>query len=136
MTTILEKVDALRRAELLKEVRTESLARVAALAEETMASSGQTLFVENQSADRVFLLVEGEARTRRQGGGSERHGPGTLLGVLDVLAEGAYRETAVASGASRLLQVDHEDLFELMAADFNLTRSLLKGLVQLFSRRE
>jgi len=136
MATILEKVDALRSAELLAGIRTESLARLAALAEETKVGSNQTLFVENQSADRLFLLLEGEARTLRQAGNAERHGPGTLLGLLEVLAEGTYRETAVTAGAARLLGVARDDLIGLMASDFHLTRGLLKGLVHMFSNRD
>lgn len=134
--TILEKVDALRSAELLAEIRTESLARLATLAEETSIGPNQTLFVENRSADEFFLLLEGEARTLRQAGSSERHGPGALLGLLDVLAEGTYRETAVTAGKAQLLRIAQDDLIALMGSDFNLTRGLLKRLVQMFTCRE
>ena len=135
MPTILEKLDVLRRTELLKEIRTESLARIAAIAGEGHPSANQVLYGEGQIADRFYLLLEGEVVTVSAERGEQRHRPGSLLGILEVLAEGAYFETARTNGSVRLLQVDQQDLLDIMASDFHLTRGLLRRLVHTLARR-
>jgi len=135
MMTILEKIDVLRRAELLREVRTESLARVASIAEEVNFPSGDALYLVNQAADRIFAVVEGEVTLHRNGMEPCRLGSGWMLNTLPALAEGTCTETATAAPGTVVLRIEQQDFLDLMASDFHLTRGLVKGLVRLCAGR-
>jgi len=129
--TILEKVDTLRRIELLREIRTESLARIASISKEICPASQETLYVANQVTERVYVIVEGEVVLQRDGSAKQRLGCGEILGILPALAEGVYRETATAEASARLLQIEQHELLDLIASDFHITRGVIKGLVRL-----
>src|SRR5205814_10426813 len=58
MLTTIEKGNILQKAPVFQGVRTESLARVAAIAREVTCDARQLLFRENEGADTMFLILE------------------------------------------------------------------------------
>jgi len=135
MMTILEKVDVLRRTEVLRQIRTESLARVAAMAREREHQPQEALYAENHAADRFFVVTHGEVALLRSGTEHERRGPSSVLGILGALSEGPYRETAMALTPVHTLQIDQQDLLDLMDTDSHISRGILKGLITHFNSR-
>lgn len=131
MLTILEKVDHLQKAPLFQGVRTESLARVAAIAQEVSYNAQELLYRENDAADNMFLVLEGEVTLLRNGREGQRLGPGRLLGVLALLAGESQPESAMATRPTRALQIDQQEFYDVMAEDFNITRGILQALVGL-----
>jgi hypothetical protein len=127
--TILEKVDMLRQVELLREIRTESLARIASISKEICPASQETLYVANQVTERVYVIAEGEVVLQHDGSAKQRVGCGEILGILPALPEGVYRETAPAEASAR------QELLDLIASDFHITRGIIKGLVRLLGER-
>jgi len=67
MLTVLGKVDILQKAPVFADVPTESLARVAAICAEASYAAGEALYRENEAADRIFVLLEGEVAIARHG---------------------------------------------------------------------
>ncbi len=133
MLTILEKVDLLQNAQIFREVRTESLARIAAIAQEVGFEARQLLFSENEAADAMFVLLEGEVTLSRAGQGEHKAGKFQVTGASAVLAEQVQTETARASQATRALRIGQQDLYEAMAEDINITRGILRALVSMAS---
>lgn len=129
MLTTIEKVNLLQKAPVFEGVRTESLARVAAIAREVGCDARQLLFRENDAADTMFLLLEGRVTLVRDGQEPQEAGPGQLLGALPLLAGESHVETAMASQPVRALQIDQQELYDAMAEDFNITRGVLRALV-------
>jgi CRP-like cAMP-binding protein len=130
MLTVLEKVNLLQKAQIFQGVRTESLARVAAIAEEANYEARHLLFSENDAAESMFVLIEGEIALLRNGQETEKVGADRVVGALSVLAGGAYAETAVATQHVRALRIDQQDFYDAMADDFNITRGILRALVR------
>ncbi len=131
MLTLLEKVNLLQKASVFQGVHTESLARVAAVAQEVSWDAQQLLFRANDAADTLFVLLDGEVALLRDGKETRRLGPNEAVGVLAVLAGDSHTESAKATGAVRALRIDQQDFYDVMAEDFNVTRGVLKALVRL-----
>lgn len=129
MLTLLEKVDLLQKAAIFREIRTESLARVAAVAQEANYAARHSLFRENDSADVMFFLIEGEVTVLRGGLECGKLRPPEVVGVLPLLAGKPEPESAVATQPLRVLRVDQQDFYEVMAEDFEVTRGILRTLV-------
>jgi CRP-like cAMP-binding protein len=129
MLTTIEKVNLLQKAPVFVGVRTESLARVAAIAREVSCDARQLLFRENDAADTMFLILEGKVTLTRDGKEPQEVGPGELLGALPLLAGESHSQSAMAAQSVRALQIEQQDLYDAMAEDFNITRGVLRALV-------
>jgi CRP-like cAMP-binding protein len=126
----MEKVALLQNVEAFRAVPTQSLARVAAIAQEVDYQERQALYNDNEAADTVFILLEGEVVLLRPGREEKRIGPGQVAGLLAFLAADSQPESAMTTQPVRALRLDQEDFYEAMAEDFNLTRGLLRALVR------
>lgn len=128
--TVLEKVEVLQRLPIFAGVRTESLARIAALAQEVSYEPRQQMYRENEAADSMFVVLQGEVSLMREAREAQRIGPDHLVGVQALLAADTQQETAVAATPTQALQIDQQDFFDVMAEDFNITRGILRALVK------
>jgi CRP-like cAMP-binding protein len=133
MLTILERVDLLQNAEFFREVRTRSLARIAAIAQEVRFEPCQLLFRENEAADAMFILVEGEVTLIGVGREEHRLSRFQATGALALLAEQAHVETASASQPALALRIGQGDLFDAMAEDIYIARGIMRALIRMIS---
>lgn len=130
MLTVMEKVALLQNVEAFRAVPTQSLARVAAIAQEVDCQAREVLFTDNEAADSMFVLLEGEVVLLRPGHEGKILRPGQVAGLLAFLAGDSQPESAVATQPVRALRLDQEDFYDAMAEDFNLTRGILRALVR------
>ena len=130
MLTVMEKVALLQTVEGFRAVPTQSLARVAAIAQEVDYQARQALYKDNEAADSMFVLLEGEVALLRPGQEEKKLGPGQVAGFLAFLAGDTEPESAVATHPVRALRLDQEDFYDAMAEDFNLTRGILRTVVR------
>lgn len=130
MLTIMEKVALLQTVQAFRAVPTQSLARVSAIAQEVDYQASQALYNENEAADTMFVLLEGEVVLLRPGLAGKKLGPGQVAGLLAFLAGDSEPESAMATQHVRALRLDQEDFFDAMAEDFNLTRGMLRAVVR------
>jgi NTE family protein len=134
MLTVLEKLTLLQKVPLFQGVRTESLARVAAIAQEVQYETHQAIFRENEAAEALFFVLEGKVSLMRAGRERQQLEANQMLGTLPLLAEESYSESALAARPVRVLQIDQQELYDAIADDFNLARGILRALAQLASR--
>ncbi len=130
MLTILEKVSFLQNVPLFHHVRTESLTRVASVAQEVNYEERQALYRENEAADCMFVLLEGEVALVRDGQETRKLAPPDVAGALPLLADESQPDSALATRPTRVLQIDQQDFFDAMAEDFHITRGILRALVR------
>jgi len=130
MLTVMEKVALLQNVEAFRAVPTQSLARVAAIAQEVDYQAHQALYNDNEAADSMFVLLEGEVILLRPGHEGKKLGPGQVAGLLAFLAGDSEPESAMATQPVRALRLDQEDFYDAMAEDFNLTRGMLRTVVR------
>ncbi len=130
MLTVLEKVNILQKVPLFHEVPTESLARLAALAQEVRYEAGSLLYRENDAAESMFTLMEGEVVLLRNGQETEKLAPPSEVGALAMLADQPQPDSARATQPTLALQLDQQEFYDAMAEDFNLTRGILRALAR------
>ncbi len=130
MLTVLEKVHILQKVPLFHEVPTESLARLAALAQEVRYEAGSLLYRENDAAESMFTLMEGEVVLLRNGQETEKLAPPSEVGALAMLADQSQPDSARAAQPTLALQLDQQEFYDAMAEDFNLTRGILRALAR------
>ena len=105
MLTVLEKVNILQKVPLFHEVPTESLARLAALAQEVRYEAGSLLYRENDAAESMFTLMEGEVVLLRNGQETEKLAPPSEVGALAMLADQPQPDSARATQPTLALQL-------------------------------
>lgn len=128
MLTTMEKVDLLQNAELFREIRTESLARVGAIAQEETFEMNQVLFSENEAADGMYILLDGEVTVTAAGRQDRKLKEYEAAGAWSLFADLPRTETARASKPTRTLRLGQQDLLDVMADDFQITRGILRAL--------
>jgi CRP-like cAMP-binding protein len=126
----MEKVALLQTVEVFRSVPTQSLARVAAIAQEIEYEARQALYNDNEASDSMFVLLQGEVALLRPGQEPKKLGPGQVAGLLAFLAGDSEPESAMATQPVRALRLDQEDFYDAMAEDFNLARGILRAVVK------
>ncbi len=136
MLTLLEKVSLLQKAPPFQGIRTESLARIAAIAHETNFEPRHTLVRENDNPDTMFVILEGEVAVMQDGQERKKLKPYEVAGIMSLLASEPYSNSAIATQAVRTLRIDQQDFYDVLAEDFGVTRGILKALVGLVAGGE
>lgn len=130
MLTVMEKVDELQKLGFFQAVRSESLAQLAMVARESSYEAGQVLYGENQAAESLFVIVEGELALSRNGQACGKVGCHELTGALPMLAGQQHQETAIATVPTRALVIDEQAFYDTVADDFNFTRGVMRALAR------
>jgi CRP-like cAMP-binding protein len=114
MMTIVERVDFLRTVEMFSLVRTEYLAKIAAVAKERALATGEALFEQRSTPKAIYFVLDGEIRATRDGEEAWLATRGETTGALPVLDRKPAPVSATALGAARVLLVDGEVFNDLM----------------------
>jgi signal transduction histidine kinase len=111
-----EKIEILRRFEVLAGFSDEEMAEIAGLCWEKAYAEGDVIFVEDEPAKELFLVLEGkvslEKRVRLGRSGSSRQatvsvvGPHMVAGWSSIIAPYRYTSTAVCLQPSRALALN------------------------------
>jgi signal transduction histidine kinase len=120
--------DPLARVSLFAGLAPAELARIRGVATEVALTTGATLMAEGDPGDALYLVLEGDlAVTTRAGAGEvplTTVGPGAVQGEIAVLEGGVRRATVRAVTPARLLRIGRDDLFDVMAREPAIIRSL------------
>lgn len=132
MLTVLEKVKLLLSIDILAQSTSEELATIAAIAEEEELAPGAVIFRAGDPADAMFVVLAGRIQMLREGsGGLELEvGPGEAIGAWALFDDQPRTLTAVALEACRLLRLDREEFFELLADHVGITQGIFRTLVR------
>ena len=120
--------DPLARVSLFAGLAPPELARVRAVATEVGLPAGATLIAEGDPGDALYLVLEGSLAVSTRAGTGELPvttvGPGAVQGEIAVLEGGVRRATVRAVTPARLLRIGRDDLFDVMAREPAIIRSL------------
>lgn len=128
MMAIVERADFLRNVKIFTLVRTEYLAKVAAVLKERELAAGETLFAQGSSPEAIYFVVEGEIEAVRDGQQAWVARRGDTLAVLPVLDRSPTLVSAVAAAPSRLLLVREELFNDLMLDNPALQLGIIRFL--------
>ena len=133
-------VELLRNVAIFRDLDTGELARVSEVCREQSFASGEYVFREGESGNRLFLIVEGEVRISRQVPGSGEEAlavlkPGALFGEMAVFDRSERSTDAISHGGTKVITISRSD-FEILL-DFNrdIAYKVLWAVVRLLSQR-
>jgi CRP-like cAMP-binding protein len=131
--------DLLGRTELFGALDTQTRQEIAAAATQTTFAKGQTIFVQEEPGDRMFVLARGAVKLvvrSRHGEVVElaRHWPPAVFGQLALLDGGPRSATAEAIEHTLLLGITRDKVIELLRSDAGVVDALLRSLGDLVRR--
>lgn len=128
MLKLVERAHFLRDVEIFSEVRTENLARIAAITTERRFDEGDELFAEGDAGSQLFLIVSGRVLARRDGEIAFVAERGESVGTLALIDANPREFTATAMTETRTLVIEREDFLDLLRDNFDLVEGLLVHL--------
>ncbi len=131
MLTIIEKVIFLQDIEAFAEIATEQLSHIASITEEIELESDMTIIRQDEPAESLYFVVEGKIRLHRDGrdyGIIEEKGIFGLWSLFD--NEHLNIASATTLEPTRLLKIDREDFFDIVADYVEITQGLFKSLAR------
>jgi len=129
MLPVIEKVIFLQGVEIFKEVPTEELSYLAAIVKELSFLEKDVIFKENDPADALYLVQEGQVRLHRGEHEITVAGPSEAFGIWALFDEEPRVATATCVEDARLLRISREDFYDLLADHGQITQGVFKALV-------
>ena len=135
-----EVKELLKGVVIFKDLEDEELNQIAEVCKPENFNSGEYIFREGESGNRLYLVLEGEVRISRNVPGSGEEAlavlkPGALFGEMAVFDRSERSTDAIANTACTLTTISRSD-FELLL-DFNrdIAYKILWCVVRLLSAR-
>ena len=128
--TTLERAIRLQKVDLFTDLETDLLALVASIAEVVEIGKDNVLFEESRPLSALYVLLEGRIQMGRGGQTMFTVGPDETIGNWALFDNQPSVVTATAVEDSRLLKIEREDFFDLLADHSEITRNLFQALFQ------
>jgi hypothetical protein len=130
-----EKMIALRSAPIFSSLAPEGLAELARASLEDDYAPNETLCLEGEPGNEVFILLAGEVKVLRRNGGQERviatEKAGSFIGEMAVLDPAPRSATVAASGGgARVLRLDGTAFRESLKVDPAIASGVIRTLAQ------
>src|SRR4029079_18231089 len=110
--------DLLRGVVIFKDLDDDELNQIAEVCKPENFNSGEYIFREGESGNRLYLIVEGEVRISRDVPGSGEEAlavlkTGSILGEMAVFDRSERSTDAISNGGTRVLTISRSD-FEML----------------------
>jgi CRP/FNR family transcriptional regulator, cyclic AMP receptor protein len=133
-------VPLLRTVPLFKDLDETELAAVAELCREERFTSGEYIFREGESGNRLYLITKGEVRISRDVPGSGEEAlavlkPGAVFGEMAVFDRSERSTHAISNGGTLALTISRTDFEMLLDLNRELAYKVLWAVTRLLSAR-
>jgi uncharacterized protein YhbP (UPF0306 family) len=102
----------------------------------TRADEGELIVREGGPADKYFIVVDGEVEVVREGGQSEKLGPGEFFGEMAIMRDMPRAATVRATKATTLLSMDRDTFRALVAKSLGTTEDFDQLIQERLGRPE
>jgi AAA family ATP:ADP antiporter len=130
MLSTIEKVFILKTVDIFAETPEEALAEVASILEEVDVEAGDTIFEKGDPGNCMYIIFDGRVRVhdgqRTLGEREDRE----VFGEMALLDPEPRSASTTALEDTRLLRMDQEPFYELMADRGEVTRGIIRVLIQ------
>jgi CRP-like cAMP-binding protein len=131
MLLLVEKVIILKTVSIFAAIPDSTLAEVATLLEEQVLSAGERLFEKGDPGHCMYIIVSGRLRVHDGDQLLNDLGERDIVGEMAVVESAPRSASVTAIEETRLLRLDQEPLYELMADHIEVAR----GIIQVLSSR-
>ena len=125
-----ERTLRLRSVDLFTELSDHALAALASRLEEVNFAEGEAVFSKGDVGDSMYLVTGGSVRIHDGPTELARVGEDHVFGEFTVLHSGLRTASVTACEATRMLRFTQGDLYELIAEQVSVARSLIRMIVQ------
>lgn len=125
MLTIVEKVLFLQEVDIFEHTSTEDLAYIAAITREVEFPPEAIIYREGDRSDSMYICIEGKVVHLRDG--KDAQYDQNYFGSWALLDQEPRVTTAKTVEESRLLRIEREEFFDLLADHVQITESILKA---------
>ena len=129
MLTPVERVLILKSADLLKDVGPRRLLELADVAREIEISKGETIYLEQDPADALYMVVEGRVRIVT-GDRTSEVGPGEAFGTWALVDDSARGHRAECIEDGRTLALHRDEFYDVAASDLTLLQEVVRALAK------
>ncbi|MFQ5649468.1 MAG: Crp/Fnr family transcriptional regulator [bacterium] len=130
MYSVIEKVIFLQDIDVFKEVRVEDLAYLARIAEEISFLPGAALYEMNESADSLYLIIDGKVKLHRNGEEISTVGSHEAVGTWSLFDDKPRVATATATEHTRTLRIAKDDFYDLLSDHVRIAEAVLRSLAR------
>jgi CRP/FNR family transcriptional regulator, cyclic AMP receptor protein len=128
MLTSIEKVLFLQDIDIFENTATEDLAFIAAITEEIEAKANTVLYKEGEKADSMYLVIEGSVNLHQKEREVMLAKPKDFFGTWALFDDEPRVVSATTLEECRLLKIDREEFYDLLADHTKITQGVLKTL--------
>lgn len=140
----LEKIIVLNKVPLFSTLKTEDLHRISTIASEEVYEDGDVLFYEEDTGDRLFIVVSGEVRILKNQDGKEEClatlKENDFLGELALFDAETRTATACCQGPCTFLVIERNDMEQLAheypAIAFGFIKALISRMRNMISNKK
>jgi CRP-like cAMP-binding protein len=129
MLTPVERVLILKGADLLKDVGPRRLLELAEVAHEVEISKGETIYREEDSADALYMVVEGRVRIVT-GDRTSEVGAGEAFGTWALVDDASRGHRAECIENGRALALHRDEFYDVAAGDLTLLQEVVRALAR------
>jgi CRP-like cAMP-binding protein len=125
---VIDRVFLLQRVDVFVNVPSHHLAHIALLSQEVEADAGAVLLRAGETADAMYVVIDGELRVERAGRAAFFVRSGEAIGALAILDDAPVGLEARVVRRSRLLRLTSRALGDLLHDHPDFAESLLRGM--------
>jgi hypothetical protein len=130
MLTAVERVLILKGADLLREVGPRHLLELAEVAREVELTEGDAVFQEDDSADALYMVVEGRVRLSAGERTISEVGPGEAFGTWALVDDSARGQRAECIEDGLALALHRDAFYDVAAGDLTLLQEIVRALAK------
>ena len=128
MLTVVEKVLFLQEVDIFENTPTEDLAHIAAITEEVNYDANADIYRTGDVSDSMYIVIEGQVKLHHDGRQVMIAKHNDVFGTWALFDDEPRVVSATTIEDSRLLRIDREEFFDVLADHIQITLGILKTL--------
>lgn len=128
--TRIETVVLLQKVDLFSACTAEQILRISAIVKQASFESGESIYKANDPSERMYAIVDGTVSMKGAGHGKALLVSPDTFGVTEILSGRLREQHAVAREDLRVLSIDADDLFDLLANNIEIVKALFRRLLE------
>ena len=129
---MLERLFILKRTEIFRDLPESVLISLAEYLEDVHLEGGEVLFKQGDVSKSIYVVVSGAVRIHAGDATRTIMVPNDVFGERSALTGEVHSTSATAEEDTELLRLDEDLLYEVMAGNATISRSIIEVLLERF----
>lgn len=127
--TRIETVVFLQKLDLFSACTAEQILRISGIVKQRSFDSGEKIYRTNDPSECMYCIVDGAVLVRGADSPEMTLSGPDSFGVKEILSGRLREQDAVAAESLRVLTIDADDLFDLLANNIEIVKALFRRLL-------